>query len=668
MLVRHYEAGAVGRRTQGWNRATGDANAVLLGYLERVRNNVRDLTRNNPYAESALTTIVDHVVGWGIVAAPKKGSSPKAPSNVARALWKAWAETKACDADGRQDFYGLQAQVMRTVVEAGECLVRRRWRRPEDELPIPLQLQVLEPDFLDTQKEGAANESGNRIIQGVEFNRIGQRVAYWLFSEHPGSIVPGTRFSASHRIPASEILHVFKPGRPGQVRGPSWFAQVLLRMKDFDEYDDATLMKQKIAACLAVIMTDIDGSAPALGTKDTTATPELDSLEPGMILRGPPGQSIGVIQPPSVNEYDAYSKAQLRAIATGLGVTFEDLTGDYVGLPFSAARMSRLRHWARVHGWRWKMLIPQFCDPVWGWAMEAAAIVSPGLTERPIAEWTAPPMPMIEPDKEGLAYARNIRAGITSLSESHRELGYDPDVLLAEIASDNEKLDALGLILDSDARMTTQAGQPRDVAKQPSDAPPSTVEDDGSRTRKILDAISALGVRLSHGHGNGNGHRKEPITVNVAPSPVHVDGATITVESPPVTIADGAIRVETPVTVQPSPVTIADGAVRVSVESPDVRVENPVTISEGAVKVEVAPPNVEVITPPMSIAEGAVQVQVDPPDINVAAPNIKVEAPVVTVNMPESPPPPEPRPIVREVHRDEKNLITKIVDRPEESS
>ncbi|NJL19359.1 MAG: phage portal protein, partial [Bdellovibrionaceae bacterium] len=56
------------------------------------------------------------------------------------------------DADGQLDFAGIQALVARTVVESGECLVRFRLRRPGDGLAIPLQLQVLEPDFLDHTK------------------------------------------------------------------------------------------------------------------------------------------------------------------------------------------------------------------------------------------------------------------------------------------------------------------------------------------------------------------------------------------------------------------------------------------------------------------------------------------------------------------------------------
>ena len=81
---------------------------------------------------------------------------------------------------------------------------------------------------------------------------------------------------------------------------------------------------------------------------------------------------------------------------------------------------------------------------------------------------------MIEPDKEGLAYQRNIRTGIMTLSEAIRERGYDPDDLLAEMKADNAKLDAMGLVLDSDARRMTQAGQaqpPEEPAGEPAAIP-----------------------------------------------------------------------------------------------------------------------------------------------------------------------------------------------------
>lgn len=475
-LARHYEAAAAGRRTQGWNRQAGDANAAARPGLARLREQARDLIRNNPYAESALATLTDHAIGWGLVATTA--------NRTAAERWKAWAETSNCDAEGRQDFAGLQKQIMRTVAEAGEVLVRRRFRRLEDGLPIPLQLQVLEPDFLDLAKDGIISES-RRIIQGVEFDPIGRRIAYWLFREHPGANLIGGRFGASERIPASEILHVFKPARPGQVRGVSWFAPVILRLKDFDEYEDAALMKQKIAACLAVITSDIDGTAPALGATDTTQ-PALDSLEPGMILNVAPGRSIAVVEPPTIREHREYAQTILRAIATGLGLTYEDLTGDYTELPFSAARMSRLRHWARVEDWRWRMLIPQFCDPVWAWAMQAAAIIADIPAVTPPVAWTAPPMPLLDPDKEGLALQRLVRIGAMTWPEMVRERGYDPEAVLAEIAAWNAKFDAAQVILDSDPRKMSQQGQPISAVPEMSTPAGSGNGNGGRRRDRIL--------------------------------------------------------------------------------------------------------------------------------------------------------------------------------------
>lgn len=460
VVARHYEAASAGRRTQGWNRSTGDANAVIGPALSSIRAAANDLVRNNGDAESAVTTIEDHVVGWGIVGKPKKAKGTRATParDAARTaeLWDEWAGTTACDVEGRKDFAGIQRLVQRTVAISGECLVRKRTRYPEDGLPLPLQLEVLDPDYLDTSKTVLSLPNGGRIVHGVEKNVLGQVVAYWLFPEHPGgSLMP----SSSRRVPAASVLHVFRQDRCQQLRGMSWFAPVLLTFKDEDEFEDATLMKQKIAACLAVITSDVDGSSAPIGKPGDTADTSglIDMLEPGIIANAPPGRSITVVDPPTVREFPDYTRTTKRKIAAGLGVSYEDLTGDYSAVNFSSARMSRLRHWARVEVWRWGMLIPQLCDPVWSWAMEAAGVM--GIASPPRrASWTPQPMAMIEPDKEGLAIARLIRSGVLTFSEAIRQRGYDPEEFFAELAADQKRLDDLGIILDSDARKTTQAG------------------------------------------------------------------------------------------------------------------------------------------------------------------------------------------------------------------
>lgn len=494
MLQRHYEAASVGRRTSGWNRSSGDANAVMGAGLARLRDAARDVVRNNGLGESIVETIANHAVGWGIVAKPLKKNARLAEA------WKQWAGTTACDADGQNDFYGLQDLVMRTVVESGEVLVRRRRRLMEDGLPLPLQIQVMDPDFIDTSRnailtrarnsDGALFEYG-RIVHGVEFDLLGRRTAYYLFPEHPGGELVGGRGSASVRVPAEGVRHIYLKKRPGQVRGASWLAPVLLRLKDLDEFEDATLMKQKVAACLAVIMSDTTGNAMPLGdpnAPDASAT--VDSLEPGLIINAAPGRAVEVVNPPTTGDYADFTRVNQRNVSTGVGLAYEDMTGDYTGLPFSAARMSRLHHWAKVDKWRWKMLIPLFCDPVWAWAMEAAQVlglapadVTPdGRVVVPGVEWTAPPPPMIDPANEALAYQRKIRTGLMTLSEAIRECGYDPMALLKEMAEDNAELDRLKITLDSDARTRTQAGQPTVMA--PASPAPADADGGGDGTEE----------------------------------------------------------------------------------------------------------------------------------------------------------------------------------------
>src|SRR5512132_4333278 len=143
-----YEGARVGRRTEGWVAAGTSANAEIGTALSRLRDRSRDLVRNNPYAGKAVQAVVSNLVGTGIL--PRARSGDVAVNEAADKLWTRFAET--CDADGLTDFSGLQALIVRTMAESGEGLVRIRERRIEDGLPVPLQLQLLEPDQLDTGK------------------------------------------------------------------------------------------------------------------------------------------------------------------------------------------------------------------------------------------------------------------------------------------------------------------------------------------------------------------------------------------------------------------------------------------------------------------------------------------------------------------------------------
>lgn len=488
-VAQTYEAAGSGRRTAGWGRSSSDANAAIRPALMALRELSRDLRRNNGWARRGIQVIRNNTVGWGIV--PKPIHANKRVAEAALDVWKEWAGSTRCDHDGRLPFYGLQRQVMDTVVESGECLVVRQPASSKDGLPVPMKIQVLEPDYLSPIRDGIWTEGGGIIIQGIEFDKGGRRIAYWLYTRHPGSALAGATIRgapfATIRVPAEDVLHIYDCERPGQVRGVPWLASAISRLQDLAGYQDAELMQQKIAACFAAFITDFEGAATAIGEQDPSDA-ELETLEPGHIAYLPPGKQVSFATPP-IPAPASFAMSQLRAIAASLGVTYEDLTGDYSQVNFSSARMARLAHWSNVHDWRENMLIPQLCQGVWGWVMELAAGLYSWPTA-PAAEWVPPPMPMLEPDKEGLAYSRLMRNGIMTLSQVIREQGYDPETHLAEIAANNKRLDDLKIVLDSDPRRTNAQGiaqaPAEDVEEPPAGKTPPAGGPGNGRARQAL--------------------------------------------------------------------------------------------------------------------------------------------------------------------------------------
>ncbi|GAB5376480.1 MAG: phage portal protein [Acuticoccus sp.] len=460
--MERYEAARANRRTRGWATPSTDATTATRGDLHRLRDVSRDLVRNNAWAQRGVSVVANNTIGAGIIPQVRQGDG--APHEELEALARAWADTTACDADGRHDLYGLQLQAMRCIVESGEVLIRRRWRRGADGLALPMQLQVLEPDHLDPSADGA--RGARNVVQGVEFDAIGRRVAYFVRETHPGSF---GRHATSRRIPAEEIIHVYRVDRPGQVRGVPWLAPIALRLNDFRDYEDAQLVRQKIAACYAAFVhmpIDVEAitDAPAGADLGGEAGSLQQSFEPGMIERLPPGWQVQIANPPKVDGYTDYTAVTLRAIAAGLGVSYEALSGDLSQVNFSSARMGWLEFQRNIDVWRWGMLAPTMLNRLGAWFLEASSqVLGPSADAQVV--WTPPRREMVNPADEVPALVDMIRAGFTSRSEIIRSYGYDPTTVMDEIEADTRDEARRGLAFE------TSVGGRSPAATAPSPAP-----------------------------------------------------------------------------------------------------------------------------------------------------------------------------------------------------
>ena len=456
--ARSYDAAKVGRRTSGWTANGGSANAELGEGLARIRNRARDTIRNNEYAKRAVGVYGSNVVGYGISIVP---------ANKAEQLsYAAWGNSLDCDADGTCNLAGLVKLIVTERFGAGEVLIRRRWRKASDGYAIPMQIQVLEADHLDEHKTGPLG-NGNYCILGKEYDLLGTCVAYWLFPEHPGEVT-GWRSSSlvSKRVPASEIIHYYKRDRPSAVRGVSELAVSLMRYRDLSDWHDAELVRKKMEACVMAIISS-DKPDKALGLSSSNG---IEKMRPGLIARIGASEQVTFNNPPPSGAGGEFSRFELHALAVGSGITYGQLTGDMSQSNFSSNRMGLIEFRALIEQEQWLHLVPQVLQPIRKWWREAAALAGVKLGDQAADAYTMPAKPQVDPLKDTMTSKESVRGGFTTVSEVLRERGTTLDAYIVERQAELAKLQAAGLVLDTDAATSELGLTGLDILKTPPDA------------------------------------------------------------------------------------------------------------------------------------------------------------------------------------------------------
>lgn len=459
-LMQRYDGGRVTRRTQGWLPGDATPDVILDADLGLLRARSRDLVRNNPYASAGLDMMVSYQVGTGIV--PQSQTGDATLDAQANALWEAWAPH--ADGAGRLHVYGLQAQAARSRAEAGEVLAMLR-PMPAAEArargtPVPLAVHVMEADHLDITPGFTATDQD--VTQGVRHDKWGRPIAYRIRVDHPGGKTPHWE---TVEIPARYMLHLFRQDRPGQVRGVPDLAPVMTRLRMLDEYEDAALAQAIVQACVAAFVTSEadDNDGPLEGGDDKRQR----KITPAMIERLRPGEKVDFLEPTGTSAFADFARHQLRAVATGLGLTYDLMTGDLTQANYSSLRAGRLAFKRRLEQLQWTLLIPRLCQPMWD-AFVTAAQADGALPPRPgpwPVEWAPPRFEMVDPLKDSIAIQMQLRLGLISWGQAVAEMGWDPAKQAAELALWNAKHDELGLILDGDARRTAKAGGAQDAAQ-----------------------------------------------------------------------------------------------------------------------------------------------------------------------------------------------------------
>lgn len=418
--TRRFDGAAGGRR--GWGASTMgrlSTETALAG--PTLRSRARYLACNDPYLSHGVSNWVGALVGAGIEAT----GDPEAVA--AHSLWADQA-----DADSRTDFRGLQAEIARSMVVDGEAFLQLI------DSPEGPRVRHLPAELID---ESLTRDLGNGrfIVSGIEFNPDGTRAAYHVLSARPTDL-----FATSGnpvRIPANEILHIFKPLGPGQVRGVSWLAPVILPAGELNQLCDALLVGTKTAAMFAGFLTNLN----EVGVGDPFDGEAHPSLEPGTLQRLAGGWDIKFATPGQAAETASFLRFNLQQLAAGLGLPDHLLSGDLSRANYSSLRAGLLPFRQRVEQIQYHTLVPQLLNPVWRAVMADAALRGDldGYESDPSrflkVEWLPPAFMQVDPEKQVKADIAELEAGLTSRRKLVAQRGWDMAELDAEIALDSRK-------------------------------------------------------------------------------------------------------------------------------------------------------------------------------------------------------------------------------------
>jgi lambda family phage portal protein len=434
-----WDAAGAGNRLANWTAPSTNFQTVIPAPLLKER--ARDAFRNNPWARRAVSLISTDSIGAGIK--PQLRSDNPDAKRAFQRVWNRW--TDEADLNGRFDLYGLEKMLLQTAAVDGECLVRQV---VAPNLRVPLQLQLLSTEFLDSSRVDS------RTLNGIRYDDAGRREAYWLYTKHP-ALAPSM---ISVQVPAVEIAHVFWPEQPGLERGYSWLAPILVPLRELQEYCEAQLVRAKVGALFAGFVRTQDGSNP-LNQKSDDVVP----FEPGTMARLKAGEEIEFSTPPDTGiSFDPFVRGQLRAIASGRDLPYEYLSGDLSAVTFASGRHALLAYRRQLQAIQDFIVVFQFLRPVFkAWVRLAiAAGELPGTpADYEDVRWIGPELEMIDPKADVQANVQKVRAGVLPRSEWIARTGWDAEQIDSEIAADNARADRLGLVLDTDPRRTTLQGQ-----------------------------------------------------------------------------------------------------------------------------------------------------------------------------------------------------------------
>lgn len=462
-----------------------------------LRQRSRMLYMAAPVATSAINTARTNIVGLGLTLQANVDfnvlgitqETAKEWNRKVEAEFALWAGKKQnCDALGLNNFKEIQQLALKSWLLSGDVFLLVKRYDPTPLNPYSLRLHLIEADRISTPMkyrggnyilptEGKA-DNGNLIHDGVEVNKNGQVVAYYIsdtypqeYSEQPENWRRVEAYGKMTGLP--NIIHLKHDERPEQYRGVPYLTQVIEPLLQVRRYTESELMAALIQSFFtAWIETETNPNelpmnetgSGNVATEVPAASPDTDSTDeneydmgPGTVTVLKKDEKVVFGQPniPTAG-FETFVKTFCRLTGAALEIPYEVLLKEY-NASYSASRAALLEAWKAFFMYR-EWFVNDACQPVYEiWLSEAIArgrIKAPGFFDDPLvreayfsARWIGPVQGQIDPTKECEAAVMQISHGIKTHEQVTREMGGgDWFENVAQLKRENELLREAGAV------------------------------------------------------------------------------------------------------------------------------------------------------------------------------------------------------------------------------
>lgn len=441
-----------------WTATPVTPDEIIRRHLRILQARSREMAINDPYMKAFIAACRRNIVGPGVNYQSKaKQASGKVDQRLSLAMqeaWKEWGRPRNCDVTGTESWRSIELSITQSLAIDGEAFVKIVEGSPAGDWGVAVQLidPVTCPVDYDVP---AASDGGNFIRHGIEFTSAGKPVAYYFLSDNntvDGYVFNGRKYT---RIPADEMIHIFRKEMIGQKRGLPWAVSGLFRMKRLKGFEDNAAMNAEVGAGkMGVIEWDEDKGPEA--DEDTRVEITADG---GKFVELPSGAHLTKWDPSFPDGMtETFSRHLLRGIAAGIGMQYHELANDLTGVSYSSIRAGVLNDRER---WKedQKLLIESLHEeihPRWTRAaflrglvvdVDSGAPITATATARARrgACWQGRRWEWVDPQNDTAANTAQIQGLVKSPQEVISESGGDPEQVLSDIAHWYDRAASLGI-------------------------------------------------------------------------------------------------------------------------------------------------------------------------------------------------------------------------------